>query len=956
LSASIFDLISEQAKLQPENTAVVARGRKKVSYSALRSHINQTVEELNHYGIGRNTAVAVVLPNGPDMAITCLAVMAGATCAPLNPEYKEDEFAFFLKDLDASLLITRAGMKTHARSAAARLGIPVAEITIDDNAPAALGALKLDIEPAATVTGGFARPDDVALMLHTSGTTSTPKLVPLTHSNICTTAGNIGKAMPLGADDVCLNIMPMFHIGGLVDLLITPLAAGGSVICAGNFSAPDMTYYLEKFKPTWCQLVPIMLQEILQYSGHQEDLFLRNGNFRCLRVVAAALPASLQKEFEQTFKVPVLEVYGMTETTTLIATNYLPPAKRKPGSVGLPAGPEVAVLDDTGSFLPAESVGEIVVRGPSIMKGYKNLEEENNNFFTGDWFHTGDMGHLDQDGYLFITGRIKEIINRGGEKISPQEVDEILLTHPGVLEAATFSLPHPTLGEEVAAAVVKKNGAQLDEKELIAFLSSQLAYFKIPRKLFFVDSIPKTANGKVQRTLLAETLADATVSIAKPLEGSAQDEIISPLHNLLSDMWKNALGLESIGNNDDFFDLGGDSLKAATFINELQEKTGEAIFVSSIFDAPTIKEFEQFIRQQHPAAAARLEGKEPGTQTNVPRKKIGANGLEKFRSDFVRLASNQSVETQKNPRAVFVLCPPRSGSTLLRAMLAGNNQLFAPPELYLLSFDTMATRKALFPSAQRGHLEGAIRAIMQATGKTAEAAKALSEEFEEQDLPVQKYYQKLQEWIGDRLLVDKTPFYCVHSETLERAELYFDNPLYIYLTRHPYGMIRSFEEVRMDQLWYPRMVGEDRAREEPNPYTSNEMGELVWLLTHKNITSFLKKIPSSRQYRISYEELVSQPDTWMQKLCGFLGVDFDPGMLEPQHETADRMTDGIHQASQMIGDVKFHKHRGISTDSAELWKQVYETDFLCDETWQLANTLGYSETAAQANNRIELEI
>lgn len=952
-TATIFQLINERAKQTPNKVALQTLDKKPLTFSRLSRHIEKTVAHLNLAGIGRNDCIVVVLPNGAEMATALLSIASGAICAPLNPEYKEAEFDFFLTNLDAKLLVIKSGMKSLARDVAKKRGIHIAELSSYDGQTAGLFELSNLIPGAEPTAAGLSEPDDVALILHTSGTTSLPKMVPLSHKNIAATARNIRKAVSLSETDICVNTMPLFHIGGLIDLLVTPLAAGGSVVVTTTFSAPHLVKYLEEFKPTWCQVVPAMLQEILDHfkkTGHTQELIR---SLRLIRCVAAPLPEKLQKDFEDTFGIPIIEVYGMTETTTLITTNPLPPLERKRGSVGLPAGPEVAIMDDTGKLLSPTQLGEVVVCGDSVMSGYRKANEENKKSFYGKWFRTGDLGYFDYDNYLYITGRIKDIINRGGEKISPQEVDDVLLTHPAIKEAATFSLPHDTLGEDVAAAVILREHATTSNRDLINFLNDKLAYFKIPRTLFFVTEIPKTQNGKIKRAVLTEGLKSAdqtnSISIAPVAEPS------STIANSLATMWRGVLEGGVINVNDNFFDLGGDSLKAATFINELQEKSGQAIFVSAIFDAPTVAEFEAFIKEHHPGIASHLAGEVIRAPRPVKRTRFGSSKILQFKESINEISIAQQSVKAKNPTAVFVLCPPRSGSTLLRVMMVGNPHLFSPPELYLLPFNTLSDRLSWFPSAQRGHLEGNLRGLMQLKNCDADQAKTLMSTMESDGMSVQEYYGMLQENAGDRLLVDKTPFYCAHSETLRRVELYFENPLYIHLQRHPYGMIRSFEEVKMDQLWYPRLVGEEFARQNSCPYSSSEMGELVWLLVHQNIIDLLNTIPANRQHKLKYEDLVDNPELEMRDICRFLDIDFNNQMLNPLQDTHNRMTDGIYESSQMVGDVKFHQHTSISSNPANLWKTQYNTDFLSDETWAVANLLGYDETAAKANNREEFE-
>jgi len=485
--------------------AIGAPDRPWLSHAALHGLAHRTVAALNAIGIGRNDRVALVLPNGPEAATAFLAIACGATTAPLNPAYTHDEFSFYLQDLRASALVVLAGAETPARAAAASLGIPILTLTPRDTAGDF--ALHRETPMAGTPTHpGLATPEDTALVLHTSGTTSRPKIVPLSHINVTTSAHNIGRALALTADDVGLNIMPLFHIHGLIAAALAAVAAGGSVCCTPGFNAFRFFGWLAAIRPTWISAVPTMFQALLPYA-ERNHAAITDGRLRLLRTSSASLPAPVMGELEAAFGVPVIESYGMTEAAHQMASNPLPPAERFPGSVGIAAGPEIAIMDVTdATLLPVGVPGEVVIRGRNVTAGYEANPEANARAFVNGWFRTGDEGFLDAAGYLRLTGRLKEIIVRGGEKVSPLEVDAVLLAHPTVVQALTFAMPHPKLGEDVAAAIVLAAGAAPDETGLRAHCAERLAAFKVPRKIVFLDEIPKGATGKLQRIGLAARL------------------------------------------------------------------------------------------------------------------------------------------------------------------------------------------------------------------------------------------------------------------------------------------------------------------------------------------------------------------------------------------------------------------------------------------------------------------
>jgi acyl-CoA synthetase (AMP-forming)/AMP-acid ligase II len=486
-------------------TALEALGRDPLSYAALREQVAHAVEQLNHLGLGRGDRIAMVLHNGPDMAGAFLAVASAATACPLNPAYRAEEFEFFLSDLKAAALLVEAGDHSVAVEVARKLGVRV--LTLSRRRAA--GAFELAEEGgsahAPAALGGPAEAGDVALVLHTSGTTSRPKSVPLTQANLCASACNVRDTLQLGPADRGLNIMPLFHIHGLVAGLLSPLAGGGQVFCSPGFNALKFFGWMQEARPTWYTAVATMHQAIVARAGHHQELIAAHP-LRFLRSSSAAIPPQVIAALEEAFGAPLIESYGMTEAAHQMASNPLPPGQRKPGTVGLAAGPEVAIMDEAGQLLPPGSTGEIVIRGPNVTAGYENNPAANAQAFTHGWFRTGDQGVMDEQGYLSITGRLKEIINRGGEKISPREVDEVLLDHPAVARAVTFALPHPKLGEEVAAAVVLHEGRTAGERELRDFVGLHLADFKVPRRIVLVDDLPKGATGKVQRIGLAQKL------------------------------------------------------------------------------------------------------------------------------------------------------------------------------------------------------------------------------------------------------------------------------------------------------------------------------------------------------------------------------------------------------------------------------------------------------------------
>ena len=492
-------------------TAIAALNRPVLTYKGLRAHVERTVIALHRLGIGRGDRVAIVLPNGPEMATAFVAIAACATTAPLNPAYRLEEFDFYLSDLGVKALLVEQNSTSPAIEAAVAQNIPILEAAVDKTAAAGL----FEIIPSQGIAwekpasyGDLAGSNDVALVLHTSGTTSKPKIVPLTHRNVCTSASNICRTLKLMPDDRCMNVMPLFHIHGLMAAILSTLSVGASVFCTPGFDPLRFFPWLKGVEPTWYSAVPTMHQAILSRARHNQEI-IGATELRFIRSASASLPPQVMHQLESTLNAPVVEAYAMTEASHQVTSNPLPPRWRKPGTVGPAAGPEVSIMDERGSLRSIGTVGEVVIRGANVTLGYENNATANAEQFTNGWFRTGDQGVMDKEGYLTITGRLKEIINRGGEKVSPREVDEVLMGHPAVEQAVTFAIPHNKLGEDIAAAIVLRKDIESTERAIRAFAAEHLANFKVPRKVLFLDKLPKGPTGKIQRIDLAKQLGVA---------------------------------------------------------------------------------------------------------------------------------------------------------------------------------------------------------------------------------------------------------------------------------------------------------------------------------------------------------------------------------------------------------------------------------------------------------------
>ena len=579
--ACLQDLLSHYGRNAPDRRAILAPGRLPMTYGALLLQTRDVVRGLRSLGVGRTDRVAVVLPNGPEAAVAMVAVAAGAVCVPLNPGFTYDEYERYFGELHLAALLEHADPTSASRRAAHTLGIPIIELVTRPHDGA--GAFNIVGQvPPRVPDDEFASCADDAFILLTSGSTSRPKTVPLTHASVCLSARNVGNVLELGSRDRLLSVLPLFHGHGLISGVLAGLAAGSSVVCTPGFDATAFFGWLTEFRPTWYTAVPAIHQAILREADPHQDA-ARRSSLRLIRSASTSLTHEVIGGLEALFGVPVIDTYGMTEAATQIAANPL--QRRKPGSVGRPAGPEIAILDSEGRRLPSGKRGEIALRGPTITRGYDNDAAATASAFRDNWFRTGDLGYTDAEGYLFIVGRIKEIIHKGGQKVAPAEVEEVLLSHPDVIDAAVFPVPQERLGADVAAAVVLRRDAKVSAQKLRDFAREHLAGFKVPGLIRIVPGIPKGGGGKIRRGELAAAFSKTQPGTEKP------DEMVSPRSDLerqLTGIWAELLDVDQVGIDQDVFALGVDSLAMTQMILRLGERFGVDFSFEDIFNAPTV--------------------------------------------------------------------------------------------------------------------------------------------------------------------------------------------------------------------------------------------------------------------------------------------------------------------------------------------------------------------------------
>jgi acyl-CoA synthetase (AMP-forming)/AMP-acid ligase II/acyl carrier protein len=915
---TIYQVIEDHTRQNPHSIAIFSTvHQNSLTYQDLWKLINNIHQQLGYLGVTKNHKIALLASaNSAETATAILAFSSCATCVVINPQLTERELTEYLSQLSIQMIFYFPEYTYLVNQVANKLNLKPIELIREPNS---VGKFNLAIEEEKHFQqNNFTQENDLALIFATSGTTGRSKLVPLTHKSLYYCCENTAKILQLSEQDICLNMIPLYHVHGIVTNFFLPLFSGGKVCLNGDFNPDLFLDWLTESQATWYSVSPPIHQIILNII-QEKGLENRQIHLRFIRSGAASLSSQIITALEQLLNIPLIEAYGMTEIPNLTSNRL---ELRKLNSVGKTIGSEIAIIDELGNFLPQGEIGEVIVKGENVISSYLNNDEVSQNSFINGWFRTGDLGYLDEDSYLFLQGRIKEIINRGGNQIAPQEIDNLLLQLPQIKEAVTFPIPHKSLGEDLVSAVVLHKDLYISPPNIREYLSKLLAEFKIPSQIILVPEIPKGTTGKVQRFKLADVLKTYYYqprNYAPP---------ITKNQKLLVEIWTEVMG-ETIGIYDNFFERGVDSIRAMMIINRLEQKTGKNLQIHLVFNYPTIAEICQFLEKENQIANQKL-------------REVKIKELKTLIKPFPPLIN---INKKKNPPAIFILSSCRSGSTLLRIMLGGNSKLFAPPELHLLHFNNMADRAMYFLASQwtKSLLEGNIRAVMKFMSCDVEKAKNMVADLEKQQMSIQDYYKFIQESIGNKILVDKTPNYAIRAETLKRAESYFQDCIYIHLIRHPLGMIRSFEEAQIEQIYNFFLFGNYRGRIRDLGLNNKQFGDFIWYLSNQNIINFLKTIPPERQYCLKFENLVNFPEISMQELCKFLNLDFSRNMVKPYENKPAKMTDGIYRDSRMIGDIKFNKFNSIKSEVARQWENYYQEDFCSDLTWELAHIFQYEK-------------
>jgi amino acid adenylation domain-containing protein len=928
--ACLHNLFESQVERTPDAVALEFEGLQ-LTYAELNKKSNQLAHHLQHFGVGPEVAVGVYMERSIEMVIALYGILkAGGAYVPLDPDYPSERIVFMLEDSEPPVILTQ----NHLQSK-----IPVMDSKI----------LCLDTdweniaeEESGNLSSGVA-PANIAYIIFTSGTTGRPKGVMNTHQGICNRLLWMQDQYQLTQEDSVIQKTP-FSFDVSVWEFFWPLLFGAKLVVAKPGGHKDSHYLVNQIidkSITTMHFVPSMLQIFLDDRNADKCTSLK-------RVICSgeALPLDLQERFFAKLNAELHNLYGPTEAA--VDVTYWP---CKQGSslgfvpIGRPvANTQIYILDEQMLPVPVGEEGELHIGGIQVARGYINRPQLTEEKFIPDPFtdepggrlyKTGDLAAYLPSGDIKFLGRIDHQVKIGGNRIELGEIETVLGMHEGIKQAVVLAREDKPGEKRLVAYVVPSKNQELNLQELRGYLDKILPDYMIPSVFVPMEKMPLSPNGKVERR-----------ELPKPsnLRPALAQTFISPsdeLERYLASLWCEIINLDRVGVKDRFFELGGTSLQAARFINRLQEDLDVNIYVTSIFESPTVASYAEFLRRDYVQALRQKFGQDIFDESVLSssigeasrRSKITEETLSRMAELIVPLPKNGGNDKGKNAPAIFILAPPRSGTTLLRVMLAGHPDLFAGSELQLLGFNTLKERSHAYSGKYKLWLEGTIRAIMEIKHCSSDEAIELMEMYEEKGYSTKEFYAVLQEWIGERTLVDKSPSYALDMNTLIKAEKDFEQAKYIHLTRHPYAMVRSFEKYHMDQVLYLK----------EQPFSAQELGELVWIISHKNVLEFLKTVPTERQFHMHFEELVTEPKKIMENFCQAFDLPFETELLKPYENLNQKMTDGIYKESKPMGDTHFFEHSDIDPGVASEWQGVMDDNFLSDLTWDLARKLGYPD-------------
>ncbi len=939
VTETLVTLFERQAAQHATETALVCE-TVAWRYEELNARANRIAQRLVRLGVQPGHRVGLCMQRSADLVAALLAILkTGAAYVPLDPTYPPDRLTFMVEDAGLVVVVTDP----------ASIGVvpPTVSCLLD------VGAADLSAEPHDNLALALAV-ESTAYVIYTSGSTGRPKGVGVTHANVVRLFYSTEALYGFDASDVW-TLFHSYAFDFSVWELWGALLYGGRLVVVPYWvsRSPDAFFdLLQQQQVTVLNQTPSAFRQLMEIDRR------KGVRLTALRWVIFGGEALETKSLEgwctrYGFEQPqLINMYGITETTVHVTYHRLLAADLARGGsvIGAPL-PDLTLdlRDRYGQPVPIGVAGEILVGGAGVAEGYLNRPELTAERFVaastlgvsgggeparGRIYRSGDLARRCADGQLEYLGRIDLQVKIRGFRIELGEIQNQMAAFPGVTHALV-TVHEGSSGPELIGYVSFQEGVESDSAVLALReqLRQRLPDYMVPSALLALERMPLTANGKIDLRALPPPDRDRRTRETRFVAPT------TPLEQLLAELWQEVLQVENIGCHDNFFELGGNSIKGAIFANRMQERIGSVFYVVALFEAPTIAELVAYMRIHYPEAVRQYEGE--GALAITLQRRLDEQDLANFSAVITPLAPcPRCTSGPKNRRAIFVLAPPRSGTTLLRVLLGGHPELFAPPELELMPFNTLGERARICSGRDAFWLEGTLRGVMELCGVSADEAKALMAVRELADVTVKDFYGELQGWLGERILVDKSPSYVLDRAILERIEETFDRPLYIHLHRHPYGMINSFEEAKLHQIFFRY----------PHQFTSQQLAELIWVHSHQNILDFLATLPADRHATVGFEAITAAPRQEMDRLCAFIGLPFDESMLAlyEAKQKKRRMTDGLHAESKMLGDVKFHTHQGIDASVNERWRERYQNDFLGAMSWRMAQQLGYPPASVEA--------
>ncbi len=931
----IHELFAAQAQRTPDAVALVF-GKQEMTYRQVDQRANQLAHFLVDQGMTIESLVAISLHRSFEMFIGILGIQkAGAAYVPIDPAMPTERFAFIFSDTRAQVCLTQTSLKN--------------KFTFHSE----INVICLDqwesIATFPTTAPNIAvTPENLIYTIYTSGSTGQPKGVQVEHRSV----RNLIQAQINYVQHPVKRFLYAysFAFDGAVLLIYWTLLDGGTLVIAPESLEKDISNlasFIYNQQISHLLTFPSLYNLLLNKAASKQLNTLES-----VSVAGEACPAALVSRHHSIFvDTNLFNQFGPTEATVGCSIFTTTPDFK---GDKVPIGKAIEntflyVLNEQLQPVEAGETGEIFIGGAGVARGYLNRPELTARKFiknpfgpAGNIYATGDLGRWLPDGNLDFMGRKDHQIKLRGYRIELGEVEAKINGLPAVLDTAVLLKGDNSETQKLVAYLVLKNGGSLTIGQLRDQLSEKLPAYMIPAAMVVLDKMPLTTAGKIDRKALPEP------SRERPILETSYEAPQTALEKYLTNLWQEILEIEQIGIHDRFFELGGNSLQAAQFINKIQDKIGETIFIVTIFTAPSIAQYGKMLESQYPDAIHRVfnqKNKTVNQKTEIA--KLTSADFAYFKTLIPKLPkSSEQVVSKKNKRAIFILAPPRSGTSLLRIMLAGHPGIFAANELQLLGFQNLQQRATAYSDKFALWKEGLVRTVMELENASAETAKSIIQRAEENATSTQSFYQYLQNKIPDQILVDKSPSYALDLDILEKAESDFEDPIFIQLVRHPYAMVRSFEKMRMSQVMYL----------EDHDFVPRQVGELIWTESHQVINTFFNRVPDHRKFRINYEDLVTDPKQVMENFCKKTGIPFDESLIRPYRNIDQKMTDGIYDDSKPMGDINLLEHGKIKADLAKKSEGVVNDNFLSDATWQTAQQLGYqnpSEIGGDENNRVE---